>query len=133
VAVLAPDNRVREDFPETLAADRIVHAARKRFGDRLTIEGPMTLECACTYPMVNATEAENDVAGCADILLVHTLEEGNIIAKTLIQFGGAVFMGVIAGARVPISLVSRSDTMMNKMASIALAVCIAQMQREAGQ
>ncbi|MFH0882608.1 MAG: phosphate acyltransferase [bacterium] len=130
VAVLAPDNTAREDLPETIFAERIVRDARRRFGTSLNINGPMTLESAVTYPIVNGTEMENEVAGRADILLVHTLEEGNIIAKTLIQFGDAIFMGVIAGARVPISLVSRSDSMTNKMASIALAVCMVHSQKE---
>lgn len=130
IAVLAPDDRVREDLPETVASEQIVREAKKRFGRTLDINGPMTLESAVTYPIVDGSSSGNDVAGQADILLVHTLEEGNIIAKTLIQFGDAIFMGVIAGARVPISLVSRSDSMTNKMASIALAVCMVHSRKE---
>jgi len=125
VAVLGPSNSVREDVPETMETARLVERARKELGDELMIEGPMTLERAVTYPVDISDNPYGEVAGRADILLVHSLEQGNIIAKTLIQFGGAIFMGVIAGAKVPISLVSRSDTLMNKMASVALAVCVA--------
>lgn len=133
IAVLGPSCEVREDLPETLEAAKLVEIARETFGDSILIDGPLTLERAVTYPVYDASNASDTVAGNADMLLVHSLEEGNIIAKTLIQFGGAVFMGVIAGARVPISLVSRSDTMINKMSSVALAVCLALDPPEGGE
>jgi phosphate butyryltransferase len=65
------------------------------------------------------------VIGDADIYLVDSIEEGNIVAKSLIQFAGAIFSGVIVGAKVPVSLVSRTDTVMNKKSSLALACVIA--------
>jgi phosphate butyryltransferase len=129
IAVLGPADEVRDDLPATREAAELVNRARERFGDSIMIEGPMTVSHAVTYPVYSKPETVSEVAGKADILAVSTLEEGNIIAKTLIQFGGAVFMGVIAGARVPISLVSRSDTMTNKMASVALAACLSHSQR----
>ncbi len=61
------------------------------------------------------------MAGDADVYLVDSIEEGNIVAKSLIQFAEAVFAGVIVGAKVPVSLVSRTDTVKNKKASLALA------------
>ncbi len=129
VAVLAPVEEVFEEVPETVEADRLVRAATRDWSPFLDIEGPLPLDLVVRKPVHPGEEFESDVAGDADILLVHGIEQGNIIAKTLIQFGEAVFMGVIAGARVPISLVSRSDTMINKMASIALAVCLVDYQR----
>lgn len=129
VAVLAPAASVRDCYPETLAAAELARIAADQWRGEIEISGPLTLDMVLAGPRALAIDRSDPVAGDADILLVHTLEEGNIVAKTLIQFGGAVFMGVIAGARVPISLVSRSDTMLNKMASIALAVCLADYQR----
>ena len=64
---------------------------------------------------------EGPVTADADIFLVDSIEECNIICKSLIQFAEAVFAGVIVGARVPVSLVSRTDTVKNKKASLALA------------
>jgi len=124
IAVFGPSDEMEEGLPETLAAAELVEAARRRWEGELFIEGPMPYDLAVTDPARLRMPLCSEVAGRADMLLVHTVEEGNIIAKTLIQFGGAVFMGVIAGARVPISLVSRSDSMINKMASVALAVCL---------
>lgn len=133
VAVAGPSDEVEEQLPETSAAHELVVAARKEHGDSVLIDGPMTLAHAAR-PRQQWGAFDNDtINGDADIYLVHTLEEGNIIAKTLIQFANAVFMGVITGARIPISLVSRSDTMINKLASVALAVCIAEYQKSAGR
>jgi phosphotransacetylase len=68
---------------------------------------------------------DGPVVGDADIYLVDSIEECNIIAKSLIQFAGAVFAGVIVGAKVPVSLVSRTDTIENKKASLAIACVLA--------
>ncbi|MCB2200279.1 hypothetical protein KQI63_12795 [bacterium] len=126
IAILGPADDVSSDRPETEDAHALADLARQTWGEWMDVAGPMTLQTATQEPVEDHI---SPVAGDADVLLAHTLEEGNIIAKTLIQFGGAIFMGVIAGAKVPISLVSRSDTMLNKMASIALAVCLADYQR----
>jgi phosphate butyryltransferase len=68
----------------------------------------------------------------ADILISASIEECNIIAKALINFAGAVFAGVIVGARVPVSLVSRTDTVKNKKASVSLACLIADYYQKSG-
>ena len=60
--------------------------------------------------------------GDADVVVASSIEEGNILAKSLINFAGATFSGIIAGAKVPISLVSRADAALNKKSSIALAI-----------
>ena len=54
-----------------------------------------------------------------------SIEECNLVAKALIQFAQAVFAGVIVGAKVPVSLVSRTDTVKNKKASLAIACVLA--------
>ncbi len=73
----------------------------------------------------NEDAESNNVIGDTDIFLANSIEECNIIAKSLIHFVQAVFAGVIVGAKVPVSLVSRSDTVQNKKTSLALAVLIA--------
>ncbi|GBE30407.1 MAG TPA: phosphate butyryltransferase [Bacteroidetes bacterium] len=129
IAVFGSGESINDKYPETLDAQDLVSVAAEHWKDEINISGPMPLDLAIKKPEDLNARINDQVAGYADILLVHTLEQGNIIAKTLIQFGDAIFMGVIAGAKVPISLVSRSDSMMNKMASIALAVCLADFQR----
>ncbi len=72
------------------------------------------------------------VVGEADVYVVDSIEECNVVAKSLINFADAVFAGVIVGARVPVSIVSRTDTVRNKKASLALACLIADFYNRSG-
>jgi len=96
------------------------------------IQGPLTFDAATSKEMAAKKGIEGPVAGDADIYLVSTIEECNIIAKSLINFADTVFAGVIAGARVPVSLVSRTDTMKNKKASVSIACLVAEYYQTEG-
>jgi len=98
--------------------------------DDVMVEGPLSLDTATSKKAGADLGLDNPVVGDADIYLVNSIEEANIIVKALIQFAGAVFCGVIVGARIPVSLVSRTDTMMNKKASLALACVISEYYRQ---
>ncbi|MEW6411520.1 MAG: phosphate acyltransferase [Candidatus Zixiibacteriota bacterium] len=100
--------------------DYIIPRAMKKLKD-IAIQGPLPFDLATSKAAADPKQAEGMVVGDADIYLVDSIEECNIVAKSLIQFAEAVFAGVIVGARVPVSLVSRTDTMKNKKASLALA------------
>jgi phosphate butyryltransferase len=91
----------------------------------LKVKGPLTFDAATSPRIAQLKGVSGPVAGDADIYLMHTIEECNIVAKALINFADAVFAGVIVGARVPVSLVSRTDTAKNKKASVSLACLIA--------
>jgi len=97
----------------------------------VVIQGPLTLDAATNIDAARSRKAEGPVAGEADVYLVDSVEEGNIISNTLIQYAGAVIAGVIVGAKVPVSLVSRTDTVKNKVASLAVACVVAEYQRHA--
>ncbi len=72
------------------------------------------------------------VAGDADILLVPDLEAGNMLAKQLSFLANADAAGIVLGARVPIILTSRADTVRAQMASCAVAMLLAHARRQAG-
>ncbi len=129
IAVLGAGEWVNDEYPESQDAHKLADIAREHWDEEIEISGPLPFDLAIKKPEDLGARIDDPVAGDADIMIAHTLEQGNVLAKTLIQFGDAIFMGVIAGAKVPISLVSRSDSMMNKKASIALAVCLADFQR----
>jgi phosphate acetyltransferase len=69
------------------------------------------------------------VAGQADVLVVPDLEAGNMLAKSLIFLAGADSAGIVLGARVPIILTSRADSVMSRMASCAVASLLAHARR----
>ncbi len=103
--------------------DFIIPEAIDKLEDVL-IQGPLPFDLATSKAVADPQQVEGTVVGDADIYLVDSIEECNIIAKSLIRFARAVFAGVIVGAKVPVSLVSRSDTMENKKASLALACLV---------
>lgn len=124
VAALTPIDRIVKAFPETFEA-----AALSKMGERgqiknCVIDGPMSFDTAVFPKAAEYQGIVSPVAGQADIVLTNSIEEANILAKSLIQFGGANFAGIIIGAKVPIALVSRADSAFDKMASIALAVVV---------
>ncbi len=100
--------------------DYIIPRAMKKLKD-VAVQGPLPFDLATSKAAADPKQAEGTVVGDADIYLVDSIEECNIVAKALIQFAEAVFAGVIVGAKVPVSLVSRTDTIKNKKASLALA------------
>ncbi len=125
VAVSSAVDRLSEKVPHTLAdMDGLVPMAMEKLAN-VAIQCPLTFDMATSKEAAAAHGSSGPVVGDADIFLVDSIEEGNITAKTLIQFADAVFAGVIVGAKVPVSLVSRTDTVINKKASLALACVIA--------
>ncbi|NHM32175.1 phosphate butyryltransferase [Neobacillus terrae] len=87
------------------------------------VEGPLALDNAVSVFAAEHKGITGKVAGKADILLVPTIEVGNALYKSLVYFANAKVGGVIAGAKAPIVLTSRSDTAESKLYSLALALC----------
>lgn len=125
VAVSAAVNVVSDRMPHTVDDTKLlIPRANENFTD-VVIDGPMTLDVATSREAADSYVIGGPVAGEADIFLVDSIEECNIVAKSLIQFAEAVFAGVIVGAKVPVSVVSRTDTVKNKKASLAIACVLA--------
>jgi len=101
----------------------MVDALHKTSG--MLIEGPLSFELATSRLAAERYGLRSDTVGDTDVYVVDSIEECNVVAKSLINFADAVFAGVIVGARVPVSLVSRTDTVRNKKASLAIACLIA--------
>ena len=125
VAVLAAVETVNPRMPSTLdAAALTVMAARGQItGAR--VDGPLAFDNAINSDAARTKGIISPVAGQADILLVPDLEAGNMLAKQLIYFGGADAAGLVLGARVPIILTSRADSLRTRIASAALAKLVA--------
>ncbi|MDR7075148.1 phosphate butyryltransferase [Neobacillus niacini] len=87
------------------------------------VDGPLALDNAVSALAAEHKGIHSEVAGKADILLVPTIEVGNVLYKSLIYFAKAKVGAIIAGARAPIVLTSRSDSAESKLYSLALAIC----------
>ncbi len=85
------------------------------------LDGPLAFDNAISKAAADSKQLTSPVAGDADILVVPDLESGNMLAKQLIYLAGADAAGIVLGARVPIMLTSRSDDVLARLASCALA------------
>ncbi len=133
VAVLAAVETVSAKMPSTLdAAALTVMAARGQIRGAL-VDGPLAFDNAISPDAARTKGIVSSVAGQADILLVPDLEAGNMLAKQLIYFARADAAGLVLGARVPIVLTSRSDSLSTQIASAALAKLVAARQTPAGK
>jgi phosphate acetyltransferase len=121
VAVLAAVETVNPKMPATLdAAALTVMAARGQITGA-KVDGPLAFDNAVSADAARTKGIVSPVAGHPDILLVPDLEAGNMLAKQLIYLAGADAAGLVLGARVPIILTSRADSLRVRIASVALA------------
>ena len=118
VACVCGAENVDPKVQSTLDADEL--SKMERFNDAI-VYGPVGLDLAISKEAVHHKGYKNENAGYADILLVPTYEVGNGIGKAMTYFAGAKSAGIVAGAKAPIVLVSRSDNAETKLLSIALA------------
>jgi phosphotransacetylase len=89
------------------------------------LDGPLALDNAINPEAARIKQIESPVAGQADILVVPDLEAGNMLAKSLSFLADADAAGLVLGARVPITLTSRADTVPSRLASTAIASLVA--------
>jgi phosphotransacetylase len=92
-------------------------------------DGPLAFDNAISKEAARIKGIVSPVAGDADILLSPDLESGNILAKQLIFLGGSDSAGLVLGARVPIILTSRADSVRARIASCGVAMLAAHARR----
>ncbi|MGE5508987.1 MAG: bifunctional enoyl-CoA hydratase/phosphate acetyltransferase [Chitinophagales bacterium] len=122
VAVLAAVETVNPKMPSTIEAFELVELHKSGRIPGVILDGPVSFDIAVDAASAAYKGVQSPVAGDADILLVHDIDVGNPLGKSLIYFGGAKMAGVVAGGSYPIVLTSRSETPEGKLVSIALAV-----------
>jgi phosphate acetyltransferase len=88
------------------------------------VDGPLAFDNAISRAAAEAKQIKSPVAGDADILVVPDIESGNMLVKQLIYLSSADAAGIVLGSRVPIVLTSRSDSVLSRLASCALAVLL---------
>ncbi len=125
VAILSAVETVTAKLPSTIEAAALCKMADRGQIKGGLLDGPLAFDNAISPEAARTKGIASAVAGDADILLVPDLEAGNMLAKTLTFLGGADAGGVVLGARVPIVLTSRADSLAARMASCAIAVLMA--------
>lgn len=125
IAVLAAVETVKSSMPVTLDAAALCKMADRGQIKGCVIDGPLAFDNAISAEAARIKGIVSEVAGDPDILLVPDVEAGNMLAKQMTFLGGAEAAATVLGARCPIILPSRSDTLRTRLLSCALAVNLA--------
>jgi len=133
VAILSAMETVNPKVPSTIEAAALCKMADRGQIRGALLDGPLALDNAISLESVKIKKIESPVAGHANVLVVPDLEAGNMLAKSLSFLANADAAGIVLGARVPIILTSRADSVTTRLASCAVAALVAQARREAAQ
>lgn len=122
VGIVAAVETISAAIPATLDAQALVAMAHDGAWPGAIVEGPFGFDNAISAQAARIKKIDSQVAGDADLLLMPDLNAGNMLYKSFNYIGGGDCAGLVLGARVPIVLTSRADSLQSRMASVALAV-----------
>ncbi|ABS23093.1 phosphate butyryltransferase [Bacillus cytotoxicus] len=125
VAPIAAVEVINPAMQATIDAAMLTQMNRRGQIKDCIVDGPLALDNAVSQIAAEHKGIASDVAGKADILLVPTIEAGNVLYKSLVYFAKANVGAMIAGAKAPIILTSRADSAETKVYSLALAIATA--------
>ncbi|HKW02945.1 MAG TPA: bifunctional enoyl-CoA hydratase/phosphate acetyltransferase, partial [Vicinamibacterales bacterium] len=121
VAILAAVETVSSKMPSTIDAAALCKMADRGQISGGILDGPLAFDNAISKEAAKVKGITSEVAGDPDILLAPDLEAGNMLAKQLTFLANADAAGLVLGARVPIILTSRADSVRSRIASAAVA------------
>jgi len=133
VAILSAVETVTTKIPSTLEAAALCKMAQRGQITGGILDGPLAMDNAISEEAARTKGLASPVVGQADVLLVPDLEAGNMLAKQLTFLAGAEAAGLVLGARVPIILTSRADSVRTRLASCAIAALYVASRRGAGR
>ena len=129
IAILAAVETVTSKMPATIDAAALCKMSERGQIKGGILEGPLAFDNAISSVAAKTKGILSNVAGDPDILLAPDLEAGNILAKQLTFLANADSAGLVLGARVPIILTSRADSVRSRIASCAVAMMAAHARR----
>ena len=130
VAILSAVETVNPKIPSTIEAAALCKMADRGQITGGVLDGPLALDNAISLEAAAIKQIASPVAGRANVLIAPDLEAANMLVKSLSMLARADCAGVILGARVPIILTSRADSVTTRLASCAVASLVAQARRE---
>lgn len=131
VAILSAVETVNPDIASTLDAAALCKMADRGQITGGLLDGPLAFDNAVSEQAAKTKKIESQVEGKADVLIAPDLESANMLAKQLQYLASADAAGIVLGARVPIVLTSRADTVRTRLASAAVMARVAQSRRTA--
>jgi phosphate acetyltransferase len=129
IAILSAMETVTSKVASTIEAAALCKMAERGQITGALLDGPLALDNAINAEAAAIKRIVSPVAGRANVLVVPDLEAGNMLAKSLTFLAGADAAGIVLGAKVPIILTSRADSLVARMASCAVASLLAAARR----
>lgn len=130
VAILAAVETVTPKMRATLDAAALCKMSERGQITGAILDGPLAFDNAIDKGAAAEKGLTSPVAGDADILIMPDIESGNMLSKQLIFLGRAPTAGIVLGARVPVILTSRADSVQNRILSVIVAIRLAAARRE---
>jgi phosphate acetyltransferase len=130
VAIMSAMETVNPAVPSTIEAAALCKMAERGQITGGILDGPLALDNAINEEAAAIKHIVSPVAGRANVLVVPDLEAGNMLAKSLSFLARAAAAGIVLGARVPIILTSRADSVITRLASCAVASLVADARRK---
>jgi phosphate acetyltransferase len=129
VAILSAVEMVNPKIPSTIEAGALCKMADRGQITGAILDGPLAFDNAISREAASIKHLTSPVAGRANVILVPDLEAGNMLAKSLTFLANADAAGIVLGARVPVILTSRADSVQARLASCAVASLVAASRR----
>jgi phosphate acetyltransferase len=133
VAILSAMEMVNPKIQSTVEAAALCKMADRGQITGALLDGPLAFDNAISAEAAKIKGIDGPVAGDADILVVPDLEAGNMLAKSLSFLMDADSAGIVLGARAPVILTSRADSVPSRLASCAVAVMLCEYRRKAAK
>ena len=133
VAILSAVETVTSKMQSTIDAAALCKMAERGQITGGLLDGPLAFDNAISREAARTKGIRSEVAGDPDILLAPDLEAGNSLAKQLSFLANADSAGLVLGARVPIILTSRADSVRSRTASCGVALRMVHARRSAAQ
>ena len=125
MAIMSATEAVTKSVPSTEDARRLTEMGEAGEFGEAEVFGPLALDGALLEPAARAKGISSAVAGHADCMVVPNIEAGNLLGKAVKYLGGSQCAHVVVGARAPILIPSRVESVDDKVNSIALGVVFA--------
>lgn len=121
VGIVTAIETVNPSIPATVDAAALVEFSQSSGFPKSTVAGPFGFDNAISKESARIKHISSSVCGDPDLILLPDLHTANILYKSLVYLGQAACAGVVVGARIPVVLTSRSESLFSRLASVAVA------------
>lgn len=129
VAIMSAVETINPEIPSTMDAACLCKMSERGQINNGIVDGPFAYDNVLSIKAAETKHIKSPVIGDVDIFVVPNLEAGNMLAKQLTIVTNAISAGIILGAKVPIILTSRSDGVISRISSCAIAMLMVDCKR----